>query len=184
MNKFYMNGKLTHKASNHNTKRCELKKLVFLPHSNFERLKSNPYQEHEAITGAKDLMYENKNAYHCIMLLDEYGDVIIDRLCDNDNLSELNMLCGVLDSATDRDSVMRTILDSDVRCINGIKRLFVDRFIELSDKLVLNTRLERKPTELASHPCVIEKAIPVSHSKFKRKDFDNIQQQSRKISWL
>ena len=74
MNKFYMNGKLIHKASDHNTKRCEVEKWVFLPHSDFERLKSNPYQEHEAITAARDLMYEDKNAYHCIMLLDEYGD--------------------------------------------------------------------------------------------------------------
>ena len=97
---------------------------------------------------------------------DPLGDVIIDRLCDNDNLSELNMLCGVLDSANDRDNVMRTILDSDVRCINGIKRLFADRFIELSDKLVLNSRLERKPTELTGKGCVIEKAVPVSHMKF------------------
>ena len=74
MNKFYMNGKLIHKASDHNTKRCEVEKWVFLPHSDFERLKANPYQEHEAITAARDLMYEDKNAYHCIMLLDEYGD--------------------------------------------------------------------------------------------------------------
>ena len=74
MNKYYMNGKLTHKASDHNTKRCEVEKWVFLPHSDFERLKENPYQEHEAITAAKNLMYEDKNAYHCIMLLDEYGD--------------------------------------------------------------------------------------------------------------
>ncbi|MBO6116203.1 MAG: hypothetical protein J6P14_03505 [Ruminococcus sp.] len=50
MNKFYMNGKLIHKASDHNTKRCEVEKWVFLPHSDFERLKANPYQEHEAIT--------------------------------------------------------------------------------------------------------------------------------------
>ena len=74
MNKFYMNGKLIHKASDHNTKRCEVEKWVFLPHSDFERLKANPYQEHEAIIAARDLMYEDKNAYHCIMLLDEYGD--------------------------------------------------------------------------------------------------------------
>ena len=74
MGKFYMNGKLIHKASDHNTKRCEVEKWVFLPHSDFERLKANPYQEHEAITAARDLMYEDKNAYHCIMLLDEYGD--------------------------------------------------------------------------------------------------------------
>ena len=74
MNKFYMNSKLTHKASDHNTKRCEVEKWVFLPHSDFERLKANPYQEHEAITAAKDLMYEDEQAYHCIMLLDEYGD--------------------------------------------------------------------------------------------------------------
>ena len=74
MNKFYMNGKLIHKASDHNTKRCEVEKWVFLPHSDFERLKANPYQEHEAITAARDLMYEDKNAYHCIMLLDENGD--------------------------------------------------------------------------------------------------------------
>ena len=47
MNKFYMNGKLIHKASDHNTKRCEVEKWVFLPHSDFERLKANPYQEHE-----------------------------------------------------------------------------------------------------------------------------------------
>ena len=62
MNKFYMNGKLIHKASDHNTKRCEVEKWVFLPHSDFERLKANPYQEHEAITAARDLMYEDKNA--------------------------------------------------------------------------------------------------------------------------
>ena len=74
MNKFYMNGKLVHKASDHNTKSCEVEKWVFLPHSDFERLKANPYQEHEAITAARDLMYEDKNAYHCIMLLDEHGD--------------------------------------------------------------------------------------------------------------
>ncbi|MBO4878044.1 MAG: hypothetical protein J5501_08570, partial [Ruminococcus sp.] len=74
MNKFYMNGKLTHKASDHNTKRCEVEKWVFLPHSDFERLKANPYQEHESITAAKDLMYEDDKAYHCIMLLDEYGE--------------------------------------------------------------------------------------------------------------
>ena len=43
MNKFYMNGKLIHKASDHNTKRCEVEKWVFLPHSDFERLKANPY---------------------------------------------------------------------------------------------------------------------------------------------
>ena len=72
MNKFYMNGKLIHKASDHNTKRCEVEKWVFLPHSDCERLKANPYQEHEAITAARDIMYEDKNAYHCIMLLDEY----------------------------------------------------------------------------------------------------------------
>ena len=74
MNKFYMNGKLTHKAADHNTKRCEVEKWVFLPHSDFERLKAKPYQEHEAITIAKDLMYEDKETYHCIMMLDEYGD--------------------------------------------------------------------------------------------------------------
>ena len=61
MNKFYMNGKLIHNASDHNTKRCEVEKWVFLPHSDFERLKANPYQEHEAITAARDLMYEDKN---------------------------------------------------------------------------------------------------------------------------
>ncbi|SHM86128.1 hypothetical protein [Ruminococcus flavefaciens] len=44
MNKFYMNGKLIHKASDHNTKRCEVEKWVFLPHSDFERLKANPYR--------------------------------------------------------------------------------------------------------------------------------------------
>ena len=97
---------------------------------------------------------------------DPLGDVIIDRLCDNDNLSELNMLCGVLDSASDRDNVIRTVLNSDVRCINGIKRLFADRFIEFSNKLMLNTRLERKPTELTGKGCVIEKVVPVSHTKF------------------
>ncbi len=74
MDKYSMNGKLTHKASDHNTKRCEVEKWVFLSHSDFERLKANPYQEHEAITAAKDLMYEDEKAYHCIMLLDEYGE--------------------------------------------------------------------------------------------------------------
>ena len=39
--------------------------------------------------------------------------------------------------------------------------------MEFSDKLVLNTSLERKPTELAVKGCIIEKAVPVSHSKFK-----------------
>ena len=97
---------------------------------------------------------------------DPLGDVIIDRLCDNDNLLELNNLCEILDKASDRDNIMRCILDSDVRCINGIKKLFADRFMEFSDKLVLNTSLERKPTELAVKGCIIEKAIPVSHRKF------------------
>ncbi len=97
---------------------------------------------------------------------DPLGDVIIDRLCDNDNLLELNNLCEILDKASDRDNIMKCILDSDVRCINSIKKLFADRFIEFSDKLVLNTSLERKPTELAVKGCIIEKAIPVSHRKF------------------
>ena len=34
-----------HKASDHNTKRCEVEKWVFLPHSDFERLKANPYND-------------------------------------------------------------------------------------------------------------------------------------------
>ena len=97
---------------------------------------------------------------------DPLGDVIIDRLCDNDNLLELNNLCEILDKASDRDNIMRGILDSDTRCINGIKKLFADRFMEFSDKLVLNTSLERKPTELAVNGCIIEKAIPVSHRMF------------------
>ena len=97
---------------------------------------------------------------------DPLGDVIIDRLCDNDNLLELNNLCEILNKASDRDNIMRCILDSDVRCINGIKKLLADRFMEFSDKLVLNTSLERKPTELAVKGCIIEKAIPVSHRKF------------------
>lgn len=70
---FYINGKLTHKASDHNTKLCKVEKWVYLPHSDFERLKEKPYQEHEAITVLKDLMYEGKFC-HCIMLLDEYGE--------------------------------------------------------------------------------------------------------------
>ncbi len=74
MNNYFMSGKLMHKASDHNTKRCEVEKWVFLPHSDFERLKANPYQEHEAITAARDLMYEDEKAYHCIMLIDEHGD--------------------------------------------------------------------------------------------------------------
>lgn len=43
MNNYFMSGKLMHKASDHNTKRCEVEKWVFLPHSDFERLKANPY---------------------------------------------------------------------------------------------------------------------------------------------
>ena len=49
MNKYFMNGKLIYKAPDHNTKRCEAEKWVFLPHLDFERMKANPYQEHEAI---------------------------------------------------------------------------------------------------------------------------------------
>ena len=94
------------------------------------------------------------------------GDVIIDRLFDNDNLLELNNLCEILDKASDRDNIMRCILDSDVRCINGIKKLFADRFIEFSDKLVLNTFLETKLTGFDVKRCIIEKAIAVRHKKF------------------
>ena len=72
MKDFYINGRLTHKASDHNTKPCKIEKWVYLSHSDFVKLKEKPYQEHEAITAAKDLMYEDKNAYHCIMLLDEW----------------------------------------------------------------------------------------------------------------
>ena len=82
MNKFYMNGKLIHKASDYNTKRCAVEKLCISASSDFEQLKANPYQEHEAITTAKDLMYDKEKVYHCIMLLDEHGD---------DGLSALRM---------------------------------------------------------------------------------------------
>lgn len=98
---------------------------------------------------------------------DPLGDIVIDRICDNDNLAELNKLCQVFDKASDRDNMMRLLLNSDAHCINGIKKLFADRFMEFSDKLVLNTSLERKPTEFAVKGCIIEKAVPVSHSKFK-----------------
>ena len=97
---------------------------------------------------------------------DPLGDVVIDRICDNDNLAELNKLCQVFDKASDRDIMMRTLLNSDVHCINGIKKLFADRFMDFSDKLVLNMSLERKPTELAVKGCIIEKTIPISHMKF------------------
>lgn len=98
---------------------------------------------------------------------DPLGDIVIDRICDNDNLAELNKLCQVFDKASDRDNMMRILLNSDAHCINGIKKLFADRFMEFSDKLVLNTSLERKPTEFAVKGCIIEKAVPVIHSKFK-----------------
>ncbi len=98
---------------------------------------------------------------------DPLGDIVIDRICDNGNLAELNKLCQVLDKASDRDNMMRILLNSDVHCISGIKKLFSDRFMEFSDKLVLNTDLMCKPTDFNTKQCVIEKAIPVSHSKFK-----------------
>ena len=98
---------------------------------------------------------------------DPLGDVVIDRICDNDNLAELNKLCQVLDESSDRDNMMRILLNSDVHCISGIKKLLADRFMEFSDKLVLNTSLERKPTDFSVKGCIIEKAVPVSHSKFK-----------------
>ena len=55
---------------------------------------------------------------------DPLGDVIIDRLCDKDNLFELNNLCEILDKASDRGTIIRCILDSDARCINGIQDHF------------------------------------------------------------
>ena len=94
------------------------------------------------------------------------GFAILERLCDNDTIAELNNLCTVICKCSDQDYIYQTIFNSDVRCINGIKKLFADRFMEFSDKLVLNTSLERKPTELAVKGCIIEKAIPVSHRKF------------------
>jgi hypothetical protein len=97
---------------------------------------------------------------------DPLGDIVIDRICDNDNLAELNKLCQVFDKASDRDNMMRILLNSDAHCINGIKKLFADRFMEFSDKLVLNTSLERKPTDFSVKGCIIEKAISVSHRKF------------------
>ena len=94
------------------------------------------------------------------------GFAILERLCDNDTIAELNNLCTVICKYSDQDYIYQTIRNSDARCINGIKKLFADRFMEFSDKLVLNTSLERKPTELAVKECIIEKAIPVSHRKF------------------
>ena len=40
-------------------------------------------------------------------------DLIIDRLCNNDNLFELNNLCGILDNVADHDLIFKTILCSD-----------------------------------------------------------------------
>jgi hypothetical protein len=96
-------------------------------------------------------------------------DLIIDRLCKNDNLFELNNLCKILDNIADQDVIIKTILYSDARCINGIKKLFADHFIDFSDKLVLNTNLEEKPACFDVKKCVIEKAIAVTH-----KNFENI----------
>lgn len=56
---------------------------------------------------------------------DPLGDVVIDRICDNDNLAELNKLCQVLDESSDRDNMMRILLNSDVHCISGIKKLLL-----------------------------------------------------------
>jgi hypothetical protein len=94
------------------------------------------------------------------------GFAIVDRLCDNDTIAELNNLCMVICKCSDQDYIYQTIRNSDVRCINGIKKLFADRFMEFSDKLVLNTSLERKPTDFSVKGCIIEKAISVSHRKF------------------
>lgn len=76
------------------------------------------------------------------------GFAILERLCDNDTIAELNNLCAVICKCSDQEYIYQTIFNSDVRCINGIKKLLADRFMEFSDKLVLNTSLERKPTEL------------------------------------
>ena len=40
-------------------------------------------------------------------------DLIIDRLCNNDNLFELNNLCGVLDNVTDHDKRIHTIITTE-----------------------------------------------------------------------
>ena len=83
------------------------------------------------------------------------GFAILERLCDNDTIAELNNLCTVICKCSDQDYLYQTIFNSDVRCINGIKKLFADRFMEFSDKLVLNTSLERKTTELAVKGCIL-----------------------------
>ena len=44
---------------------------------------------------------------------------------------------------------MRCILDSDVRCINGIKKLLADRFMEFSDIEGTEQRLSRAIFKLA-----------------------------------
>lgn len=93
-------------------------------------------------------------------------DLIIDRLCKNDNLFELNNLCEILDNIADHDVIIKTILYSDARCINGIKKLFADHFMEFSDKLVLNTNLVEKPACFNVKKCVIEKAIALTHKNF------------------
>lgn len=36
-------------------------------------------------------------------------DLIIDRLCNNDNLFELNNLCGILDNVADHDLIFKTM---------------------------------------------------------------------------
>ena len=74
------------------------------------------------------------------------GFAILERLCDNDTIAELNNLCTVICKCSDQDYIYQTIFNSDVRCINGIKKLLADRFMEFSDKLVLNTSLERNIT--------------------------------------
>lgn len=51
-----------------------------------------------------------------------FGDVIIDRLCDNDDLLELNNLCEIFDKASDRDNIMRCILDSDEKAEKEYKK--------------------------------------------------------------
>ena len=142
MNKFYMNGKLIHKASDHNTKRCEVEKWVFLPHSDFERLKANPYQEHEAITAARDLMYEDKNAYHCIMLLDEYkNDVKHLRRVERTHNSEGYFEDVMEDENGDK---LLQIMDIDMEPIESVvdQRLESEEVIKAMDCLT-DTQKER-----------------------------------------
>ena len=115
----------------------------------------------------KEIILGKDSPYNIKMYSDSVlGQAVIERLTENDNLAELNMLCGQLFKGFDDTFKAEIINESNARGIQELRTLFGTDVPIDKNKFVIRAQLGYTPMQLFPSRCVVEKVVPMAHEDF------------------